>query len=225
VGAVRRRLLLTLAALVAAALVIWAVEPLRTALGHALSGDVDALQAQLRELGVTGALVLVALILVHAVVFFPAEIVNATAGLAYGFWVALPLVLVSWVLSGLIAYWLGVVAGRPLAVRLAGERRVAAAEQLIERTGAPALLLARLIPLVPYSLVGYLAGAARVPVWRYTWTSFVGVLPITAAATYLGHALDDLSASDPLLWVALAVLVALGVLTATAARRLRRASR
>ena len=80
-------------------------------------------------------------------------------------------------------------AGRPLAVRLAGEKRVASAEALIDRTGAPALLIARLIPLVPYSLVGYLAGAARVPVWRYTWTSFVGVLPITAAATYLGHAL------------------------------------
>jgi membrane protein DedA with SNARE-associated domain len=95
----------------------------------------------------------------------------------------------------------------------------------IERTGAPALLLARLIPLVPYSLVGYLAGAARVPVWRYTWTSFAGVLPITAAATYLGHALGDLSASDPLLWAAIGVLLLLGVLTATAARRLHKATR
>ena len=45
----------------------------------------------------TGALVIVALILVHAVVFFPAEIVNATAGLAFGFWVAFPIVMVSWV--------------------------------------------------------------------------------------------------------------------------------
>jgi len=224
-GAVRRRLLLTLVALAAAAVLVWAIEPLRVALGHVLHGDVDALQAQLQSLGAWGALVVVALILAHAVVFFPAEIVNATAGLTFGFWVALPLVMVSWVLSGLIAYWLGRVAGRPLAVRLAGERRVAAAERLIDRTGAPALLLARLIPLVPYSLVGYLAGAARVPVWRYTWTSCVGVLPITAAATYLGHALEDLSASDPLLWVAIAVLVILFAVTGTAARRLQRARR
>ena len=220
----RRRLLLTIAALVAVALLVWAVEPLRVALGHVVHGDVDALQAQLRDLGVTGALVVVALILLHAVLFFPAEIVNATAGLAFGFWVAFPLVMVSWVLSGLIAYWLGRVAGRPLAVRLAGERRVASGEQLIDRGGAPALLIARLIPLVPYSLVGYIAGAARVPVWRYTWTSFLGVLPITAAATYLGHALGDFSASDPLLWGAIAVLVVLGFITATAARRLRRTS-
>jgi uncharacterized membrane protein YdjX (TVP38/TMEM64 family) len=219
-----RRLLLTIAAFAATALLVWTVEPLRTALGHAIHGDVGALQEQLRGLGVTGALILVALILVHAVVLFPAEIVNATAGLAYGFAVAMPLVLAAWTLSGLIAYWLGVVAGRPLAVRLAGEERVAVAERFIDRGGAPALLLARLIPFVPFSLTGYVAGAARVPLWRYTWTSCVGVAPITAAAVYLGHALDDLSASDPLLWAAVAVFVALGVLTVVSARRVRRVS-
>jgi uncharacterized membrane protein YdjX (TVP38/TMEM64 family) len=69
-----------------------------------------------------------------------------------------------------------------------------------------------------------MAGATRVPIWRYTWTSAVGVLPITAAATYLGHALDDFSLSDPLVWVAVGTLVALIVLTATFARRMRGAS-
>ncbi|MDA0165149.1 VTT domain-containing protein [Solirubrobacter ginsenosidimutans] len=221
----RRRLLLTFAALAAAALVIWAVEPLRTALSHVLHGDVDALQAQLRSLGVWGGFVVVALILAHSVIFFPAEIVNATAGLAFGFWVAFPIVMVSWVLSGLIAYWLGRIAGRPLAVRLAGEKRVATAEGLIDRSGAPALLLSRLVPFVPFSLVGYLAGAARVPLWRYTWTTFIGVMPITAAATYLGHALDNLSASDPLLWVAIGVMVLLTGLTVHSARRLKRSAR
>jgi uncharacterized membrane protein YdjX (TVP38/TMEM64 family) len=222
---VRRRLPLTLLALAAGAAVIWAVEPLRTALTHVLHGDVDALQSQLQSLGAWGALVVVALILAHAVVFFPAEIVNATAGLAFGFWIAFGIVLLSWVASGLLAYWLGRVAGRPLAVRLAGERRVAQAEGLIDRSGAPALLLSRLVPFVPFSLVGYVAGAARVPVWRYTWTTFFGVMPITAAATYLGHALDDLSASDPLLWAAIGVIVVLGALTVHSARRLRRSAR
>jgi uncharacterized membrane protein YdjX (TVP38/TMEM64 family) len=221
---VRRRLLLTLLALAVFAAVIATVEPLRTALAHVLHGDVDALQAQLQSLGAWGAFVVIALILAHAVIFFPAEIVNATAGLAFGFWVAFPIVLISWVVSGLLAYWLGRIAGRPIAVRLAGEKRVAHAEALIDRSGAPALLLSRLVPFVPFSLVGYLAGAARVPVWRYTWTTLVGVAPITAAATYLGHALDDLSASDPLLWIAIGVIVVLAGLTVHSARRLKRST-
>ena len=186
-----RRLLVTIAVVGVAVLVVVAVGPLREAVGHALHGDVHALRSELRGLGVVGAIVLVGLILTHAVVFFPAEIPNATAGLVFGFAVGLPLVVVAWLVSGLIAYWLGVVAGRPLALRL----------------------------------VGYIAGATRVPLWRYAWTSVLGSLPMTAAATYLGHALDDLSASDPLVWTALAVVTVLAASTPLLARRVRRERR
>ena len=153
-----RTLLPTLAAIAVAAVLVVLIDPLRIALSYALHGDIDALQVQLQDLGVAGALVLVAIILVHAVVLFPAEIPNAVAGLVYGFAVALPLVLAAWVASGLIAYGLGAWIGRPLAVRIAGEERVATAEHVIGRGGAPALLMARLIPFVPFSLVGYIAG-------------------------------------------------------------------
>src|SRR4051812_43757902 len=115
-----RRLLPTIAAIALAAVGVVAVHPLRDAVGPAVHGAVHGLRAELRGLGATGAAVLVGLILVHAVVLFPAEIVNATAGLVFGFGVALPLVLAAWLVSGLIAYWFGMVAGRPLALRLAG---------------------------------------------------------------------------------------------------------
>src|SRR3954453_12731781 len=130
-----RRLIYTLLVLAVSALVIWLVEPLHTALGHVLHGDVDALQVQLQSLGVWGAFVVIALILAHAVIFFPAEIVNATAGLAFGFWVAFPIVLASWVVSGLLAYWLGRIAGRPLAVRLEGGQRGRGAGLVVDRPG------------------------------------------------------------------------------------------
>jgi uncharacterized membrane protein YdjX (TVP38/TMEM64 family) len=199
------------------------VDPLREAVQYALSGDVDALRDELRRLGIGGAAILVALILLHAVVFFPAEIANAAAGLIYGFAAGFALVMVAWIGSLLLAYGLGATAGRPLALRLAGRRRVELAERVIDRGGVPMLLLARLVPFLPLSLVGYVAGAARVPLWRYTWTSAVGIAPITAAATYLGHALDDFSLSDPLVWVAAAVLVALLGTTVLMLRRVRAA--
>jgi len=220
-----RKLLGALLAIAAAAAVVVAVEPLRTAVSSALHGDVNGLVEQLRGLGVWGAVVLVALILIHSVVFFPAELPNAAAGLVFGFWVAFPMVWLAWIASGVIAYLIGYTLGRPLAVRLAGEERVASAEAAIGRGGPGVLVLARLVPFVPFSLVGYVAGAARVPLWRYVWTSAVGVLPITAAATYLGHALDDLSASDPMLWVAVGTIVILAALTVVLARHGREASR
>jgi uncharacterized membrane protein YdjX (TVP38/TMEM64 family) len=216
-----RRLLLALLAIAAVVVLVLVVHPLDEAVGHVLHGDLKGLKAQLHSLGTWGAVVVFAVILAHAVLFFPAEIINAAAGLVYGFFVAFPLVVVAWACSGVIAYFLGMAFGRPLALRLVGEKRVTQAEQTIERGGIPALLLARLVPFVPYSLVGYVAGAARVPLWRFVWTGFIGIMPITAAATYLGHALGDLSASDPLLWAAIAVLALLGGLTVFTSRRLR----
>ena len=203
------------------ALGIAVVDPLRESVQHALQGDVDALRAELRGLGAGGAAVLVLLILVHAVVFFPAEIANAAAGLIFGFAGGFALVLPAWTASLLLAYGLGATAGRPLALRLAGERRVELAERVIARGGVPMLLLARIVPFLPLSLVGYVAGAARVPLWRYTWTSTAGIIPITAAATYLGHAIDDFSLSDPLVWVAIGVLLALLGSTVLVLRRVR----
>lgn len=214
-----------LAALALLAVGVVVVDPLGDAVGYAIRGDIDGLRADLRGLGAGGAAILAALILVHAVVLFPAEIANTAAGLMYGFAVALPLVMAAWTVSLLLAYALGAVAGRPLALRLAGERRVELAERVVARGGVPALRLARLVPFVPMSLVGYVAGAARVPLWRYTWTTVLGILPITAAATYLGQALDDLSLSDPFVWLATGVLAVLVATTLVGARRLGRTPR
>jgi uncharacterized membrane protein YdjX (TVP38/TMEM64 family) len=219
-----RSLLLGALGLALAGLVVLAVHPLREAVGYAFHGDVHGLRTQLRGLGAAGAAVLFAVILLHAVVFFPAEIVNATAGLVYGFGVALPLVMAAWTASLLIAYGLGAALGRPLALRLAGARRVEMAERVLERGGVPALLLARLVPFVPSSLVGYVSGSTRVPVWRYAWTSALGTLPLTAAAVYLGHRIEHFSASDPLVWVAIGVIAMLAASTLLLTRRLRAAT-
>lgn len=68
----------------------------------------------------------------------------------------------------------------------------------------------RLVPIFPFSLMCYAAGAARVPVWRYLWTTTVGYLPITAISVYFGTRLEGLSLTDPLvLGTAAALLVLL----------------
>jgi uncharacterized membrane protein YdjX (TVP38/TMEM64 family) len=219
-----RALLAIVVVLAILALGVATIDPLRDAVQLALGGDIDGLRTELRGLGAGGAAVLFVLILVHSVVLFPAEIANAAAGLMYGFAGGFALVMTAWTASLLLAYGLGATAGRPLALRLAGQRRVELAERVVDRGGVPALLLARLVPFIPMSLVGYVAGAARVPLWRYTWTTVVGIIPITAAATYLGHALDDFSLSDPLVWVAVAVVIVLVGATMVAVRRMRTAT-
>jgi uncharacterized membrane protein YdjX (TVP38/TMEM64 family) len=218
----RRGLWLTLLGIAALAALTALVPPLREAVASVLSGDAAALRRELLDLGAGGALVLGGLMLVHAVVPFPSELVNAAAGFVYGFWPAMALVLAGWTASALATYAIGRGAGRPLVLRLAGERRLRAGERLIERGGRTALLAARLLPIVPYSLVGYVAGAGRVPLWRFTWTTILGSIPLWAAATYLGHRLDELSPTDPGVLVLGGAFLALLVVGRVLSKRVHR---
>ena len=176
----------------------------------------------LLALGAPGALVLVGLMLVHAVVPFPSELVNAAAGFVYGVWIAFPLVLFGWLLSALATYAIGRTAARPALQRFVGEERLEEGARLVERGGITALLAARLVPIVPYSAVGYVAGAARVPIWRFAWTTLVGSAPLCAAVVYRGNRLDSLSPTDPGLLVAVGAFVLLLVGGRALTQRVRR---
>ncbi|MEZ5075855.1 MAG: VTT domain-containing protein [Solirubrobacterales bacterium] len=199
----------TLAGVGLVAVGVLAVPELREAFSAAIRGDHDAVREEIGGLGAWGPLLILALTLIHAVVFYPAEIVNAAAGYAYGFWPALALVMVGWVLSGLICFAIGRSVARPLLDRWLGEERFERIEAAIER-GGPALLLAmRLVPILPFSIVSYAAGAARVPAWRFAWTTAVGYLPITAIFVYFGTRLESISLTDPLILIGAAAIVAL----------------
>lgn len=180
--------------------VAFAIPSLRGAMSDAIHGDTAAVRDDLNG-NAAGALLVIWLALVHVVVWYPAEILDAAAGYVFGFGVGFPLVLGSWVLSGLASYAVGRHFARPLLYRIAGERRFLRMERLVHRGGALALLGVRLIPIMPFSLMGYVCGAARIPLWRFTWTTALGYAPITAYFTYVGSKLEGFSAEDPILWI------------------------
>jgi uncharacterized membrane protein YdjX (TVP38/TMEM64 family) len=203
----------TLIGLALLALLVLGVPALRHAAEAAVQGDTGEVRHQIDELGAAGPLLILALTLIHSVVIYPAEIVNAAAGFAYGFFPALALVTVGWLASALLCYLVGTRVARPLLDRLFGAERFERFERMIERGGVTLLLALRLIPIVPFSLVCYAAGAARVPLWRFIWTTLVGYMPITAIAVYFGTRLEGLELTDPLVIgsaVALLVLLLVG---------------
>ena len=114
--------------------------------------------------GAVGALVLIALCLVHSVVIFPTEVVNAAAGYVYGFWLGLAIVMVGWTASSIVAYAIGRHLGRPALRRLAGTSASSASRRRRARRrdrparGAPD-------PAAPYSGIGYVAGASCGQLW------------------------------------------------------------
>ncbi len=199
----------TLGGIALLALLVLAIPELREAFEAAVRGDTAEVRSKVKDLGVAGPLLILGLTLIHTVVFYPAEIVDAAAGFVYGFFPALALMMLGWLLSGLLCYAVGHSVARPLLDRWFGAARFERIEGTIERGGATLLLAVRLIPIVPFSLVSYAAGAARVPLWRYAWTTLVGYLPITALSVYFGTRLEGLSLTDPIVLGSAAALLAL----------------
>jgi uncharacterized membrane protein YdjX (TVP38/TMEM64 family) len=200
---------ITLAGIALLAVLVLAIPELRDAFEAAVRGNTAEVRTKVKELGVAGPLLILGLALIHAVVFYPAEIVDAAAGFVYGFFPALALMMFGWLLSGLICFAIGRSVARPLLDRWFGTARFERAEAAIERGGATLLLAVRLVPIIPFSLVSYAAGAARVPLWRFIWTTVAGYLPLTALAVYFGTRLEGLSITDPLVLGSALVLLAL----------------
>lgn len=209
----------TLAGIGLLAAMVLAIPDLREAFSAAVRGDTAQVRSEIDELGAAGPLLLLALALIHAVVFFPAEILDAAAGFAYGFFPALALMMLGWLLSGLICFAVGRSVARPLLDRWFGGERFERVEDAIERGGVTLLLAVRLIPILPFSLVSYAAGAARIPAWRFAWTTLLGYLPLTALSVYFGTRLEGLSLTDPLVLGSAAALLALLLLGHRIARR------
>lgn len=200
---------MTAAGIAVMAGLVLVIPELRHAVSAAVQGDTGRIRRELDDLGAWGPVLVLALALIHAVVFYPAEILDAAAGFVYGFAAALPLVMAGWLLNAVVAYAIGRRAARPVLVAILGEDRLVRAEAFAERGGVTLLLAMRLIPIVPFSLFSYAAGAARVPLGRFMWTTAIGYLPITAIFVYLGSRLEELSLTDPLLWASMAALLAM----------------
>jgi uncharacterized membrane protein YdjX (TVP38/TMEM64 family) len=201
-------LAVTLAGIVAIAILIITIDPLREAVGEAISGNTDELRDELRDLA-AGPLIVFALCLIHAFLWYPTEIVNTASGFVYGFWASVPLLMAGWMANALLTWWLGQTLARPVLSKAVGEQRWCEAERMIASGGATLLLAVRLIPIMPFSLTGYVAGAARVPLGRFVWTSAVGYAPITIFFIYVGSRLDSFSPTDPAILAGTAVLIGL----------------
>jgi uncharacterized membrane protein YdjX (TVP38/TMEM64 family) len=197
-----------LATIVAGLAVIALVPELRHCVSLVIHGQFGELRSYVRSLGAGGFALLLGLMLAHAIIFYPSEIITTTAGYVYGFWAGLAFVVGGWLLAALLSYALGRSVGGPLLRRVLG-RRFAWLTATMEGGGITLLLSGRLIPIVPFALIGYAAGATHTNLWRFSWTTVLGYLPLTIAVVYLGSRAQTLSFGNPLVWIAVFVLVAL----------------
>jgi uncharacterized membrane protein YdjX (TVP38/TMEM64 family) len=185
-----------------------AVPAVRHAVSLTLHGNLTGLRDYIRGLGFGGFALLTALILAHAIIPYPSEILTSTAGYVYGFIPGALFAIAGWTLTAIFTYFIGRWVGRPLLRKILG-KRFTDLERGMKSGGVRLMLVARLLPVVPLALLGYVAGATNESLWRLTWTSMLGYAPLTFLVAYLGSQAKSLSTSNPLLWIAVVVVILL----------------
>ncbi|MEO6053547.1 MAG: TVP38/TMEM64 family protein [Chthoniobacterales bacterium] len=142
------------------------------------------------------------------VFFLPGSFLTVGAGAVYGFWFGTLLVTISNTVGAIINFLTSRYLARSFVARkLKQSKKMQAFERGLDAQGWQIILLSRVSPIVPHSLVSYAAGLTRMSFWRFTMASWIGFIPISAAYSYAGAVLGKVartragvSTHDPLLW-------------------------
>ena len=167
------------------------------------------IERAVRSTGAAGPLVFAAIYVGLTVLLVPGALLTAAGGVLFGVALGTALTAVSATIGALLAFLIGRRLGREQVEQIAG-RRLGRLDDWISRNGFVAVLYVRLIPLVPFNVLNYVAGVTAVRTRTYVLATAIGILPGTFAYTALGGSLDRPTSPEFLAAVGLLVALALG---------------
>ena len=188
----------------------------------------------IRTFGAAGAWIYGAAYGLGVVLMVPGSALTLGAGLVYGPLIGLLIVSPASVLGATGSFLVARYFARDWVERkLRAYPRFAAIDRAIEKQGFKVILLVRLQPVLPFVLLNYGLGLARVRLRDYMLASWIGMMPATLVYVYLGSALHNVAdlfsgtakhspAAQALFWGGLAIgIVLLVVLTRIAKNALQ----
>ncbi|MEO6827488.1 MAG: TVP38/TMEM64 family protein [Microbacteriaceae bacterium] len=146
---------------------------------------VDTLRSTVASAGAIG---LIGFVLGYAAITLapvPKAALSIVAGLVWGFWAGAIMVYIGALLGAGFAFLLGRWLGRETIERFTGTR-VARVDELLRRRGFLAVLGVRLVPVIPFTAINYIAGLTAVRRRDYALGTAVGIIPGDIAYVAIG---------------------------------------
>lgn len=164
--------------------------------------DTESMRAAINSLGPAAPLASTGLMILHTYVPFPLEILALANGLVFGAWGGIAITWSSMVLSAWIGYATTRFA-RPLAYKITSGERLEKMEAWTARRSTWQLVAIRFVPVVSFSLLNLAMGLLKVPFWKFTWTTALGIIPIVVVSVLAGNLLH----LGPVAWAVIGVAV------------------
>jgi uncharacterized membrane protein YdjX (TVP38/TMEM64 family) len=175
----RRRVLwrlIVLVVFIAAVIVVGLVVPMPS---------IEQVRGAADSAGTTGVLVFVAGYAALTLTPMPKNVLSVAAGLTWGFAGGSLLVYLGALLGATLAFVVGRYLGRDAVERFTGAR-VARVDELLRRHGLATVIGARLIPVLPFTVINYTAGLTAVRRGDYALGTALGIIPGTLAYVAIG---------------------------------------
>ncbi|MBR0813002.1 VTT domain-containing protein [Bradyrhizobium diazoefficiens] len=175
---------------------------------YADTGHVSALLSAYSQ-SVWGPPLAIAAFVLGGLVIFPVLVLIAATAAALGPWLGFVSAMVGVFLSALVLFAIGRVLGRERLQRLLG-RRAARIQERVVGKGILAVVVIRMIPIAPFSVVNVVAGASTLPLRDFMVGTLLGMTPGILAMAVLGAQIADLARNASWTNMLLLVLAFLG---------------
>jgi uncharacterized membrane protein YdjX (TVP38/TMEM64 family) len=133
----------------------------------------------------------VGLMVLHTLVPVPAELLALAAGMTLGPVWGTVTIWIGAMLGAYVGFFLARTLGQPFLRYMVSPARLERLQPWLQQTDVPLLLTVRLLPIISFNLVNFALGLSPIGWWRFTWTTAVGILPVTVCVVVFGAHLDD----------------------------------
>lgn len=187
-----------------AALIIW-WQPI-----YGFVSDTEQVRTWIEGLGAWGPIAIILLQITQALLApIPGQALQAVAGYLYGPWLGTLYSLIGMVIGSFMTFTLARFFGRPLIVRLVGQKSMDRLDELVRRGGAPFFFLIWLFPFAPDDLACIAAGLTPMPFGQYMLLMPLGRLPGVFVSVWIGANAAEIK---PVWWVVLFGAIAVAAL-------------
>lgn len=136
------------------------------------------LRVDIQQLGIFAPVDFVLLYAFFTLLFLPKAVLSILAGAIFGLTLGFAYVLVGAMVGAVIAFILSRFVAREPTERLAGAH-LARLDEMIAKNAFVGIVVARLIPVIPFTLINYVAGLTAIRIGTFASASAIGMVPGT----------------------------------------------
>jgi uncharacterized membrane protein YdjX (TVP38/TMEM64 family) len=141
-------------------------------------------------LGIIGIFLFIAIMAIQGLLVpIPSEIVLLAAGIIWGFIMGGIMGVIGSMAAAIVCYYVSKRGGRPVAEKFVGESALNMADDLIQKYGTGAIVVARFLPFVAFDPISYASGLVEMDVKKYSLGTFLGSIPRAFFYSWLGASL------------------------------------